>query len=33
MKTVPPTERSQRTFVFFYQRHREFGEEQAFANP
>ena len=33
MKTVPPAERSQRTFVFFYQRHREFGEEQAFANP
>ena len=31
MKTVPPGERSQRAFIFFYQRYREFGEPQAYA--
>jgi len=33
METVPPGEQSQRRFIFFFQRHREFGEEQAFATP
>ncbi|MGI8604911.1 MAG: hypothetical protein ACR2OZ_18225 [Verrucomicrobiales bacterium] len=31
MKTVAPAEYSQRTFIFFYQRHREFGEAEAYA--
>jgi len=33
MKTVPAGERSERRFIFFFQRHREFGEGQEFATP
>ena len=31
MKNVPPSDLPQRRFIFFYQRHREFGEDQAYA--
>ncbi len=31
MESVTPGERSERTFIFFYQRHRDFGEAQAYA--
>jgi hypothetical protein len=32
MKTVPPSERAQRACIFFFQRHKAYGEEQAFAD-
>ena len=33
MKTVPADEVSERRFIFFYQRHREFGAAQALDTP
>ncbi len=32
MKKVAPADRKERKFAFFYQKHREFGEEQAYAD-
>jgi hypothetical protein len=33
MKTVVPSERSQRAFIFFFQQHRVLGMNQAFSEP
>jgi hypothetical protein len=30
MKKVPPEDLSEQRFIFFFQKHRQFGKEQAF---